>query len=85
MQNPQGPYYWQMLNHKVINSIVASCEHIGFVPFTLIDFAESKGVRVRQPSREALSSFDEGDVSLGQLQQQRSRPTTLSAPSRTTS
>lgn len=74
LQNPQGPYYWQMLNHKVINSIVAVCERIGFVPFTLIDFAESKGVRVRQPSREALTSFDEGDVSLGQQQQWQRRP-----------
>ncbi len=58
-QDPQHPHYKTMRHHRVLNSVIASCQHAGYVPWALVDFAESKGIRVKQPGN--LSSRDEED------------------------
>ncbi|KAG2427215.1 hypothetical protein HXX76_010931 [Chlamydomonas incerta] len=59
LKDPAHPHYRTMTHHRVVNSVLASCQQLGYVPWTLIDFAESKGIRVRQP--DILSSRDEDD------------------------
>ncbi|KAG2487301.1 hypothetical protein HYH03_014141 [Edaphochlamys debaryana] len=71
LKDPQHPHYPAMLNHRVVNSVIGSCQQLGYVPWTLLDFAESKGIRVKQP--EILSSRDEEDEALA--------PVTVAAPS----
>ncbi|GFR50194.1 hypothetical protein Agub_g12362, partial [Astrephomene gubernaculifera] len=48
LQDQQHPHYGHM-RHRVVNSIIASCQRRGFIPWLLLDFAESKGIRVKQP------------------------------------
>lgn len=38
------------MNHKILNSVVFSCMRVGYTPWTLVDFAESKGMRVISPA-----------------------------------
>ncbi|GLI67916.1 hypothetical protein VaNZ11_012243 [Volvox africanus] len=59
LKDPLHPHYRTMLHHRVVNSVIASCQQLGYVPWTLIDFAESKGIRVKEPG--ILSSRDEDD------------------------
>ncbi|KAG2429447.1 hypothetical protein HYH02_014029 [Chlamydomonas schloesseri] len=59
LKDPSHPHYRTMTHHRVVNSVLGSCQALGYVPWTLIDFAESKGIRVRQP--DILSSRDEDD------------------------
>ncbi|GIL90972.1 hypothetical protein Vretimale_17077 [Volvox reticuliferus] len=59
LKDPLHPYYRTMMHHRVVNSVIASCQQLGYVPWTLIDFAESKGIRVKEPG--ILSSRDEDD------------------------
>lgn len=49
-----------------MNSISMSCQAVGYVPWTLIDYAESKGMRIKQPvgnSHDELSSSQARDQS----------------------
>jgi hypothetical protein len=62
VQEPQHPHYGALMQHRVVNSIIASCQRMGYVPWTLIDFAESKGLRLRQPDN--LDSRDEDDYAV---------------------
>ncbi|GLC74093.1 hypothetical protein PLESTF_001459100 [Pleodorina starrii] len=59
LKDPLHPHYRTMMHHRVVNSVIASCQQLGYVPWTLIDFAESKGIRVKEPG--ILSSRDEDD------------------------
>jgi hypothetical protein len=36
---------------QVLNSILFSCLRVGYTPWSLIDFAESKGFRLKQPKQ----------------------------------
>eukprot|EP00197_Chlamydomonas_leiostraca_P009934 CAMPEP_0202871020 /NCGR_PEP_ID=MMETSP1391-20130828/17519_1 /ASSEMBLY_ACC=CAM_ASM_000867 /TAXON_ID=1034604 /ORGANISM="Chlamydomonas leiostraca, Strain SAG 11-49" /LENGTH=915 /DNA_ID=CAMNT_0049551725 /DNA_START=262 /DNA_END=3010 /DNA_ORIENTATION=+ len=50
LEEPGHPYAdARHMHHKVLNSIVFSCVRVGYTPWTLIDFAESKGIRIIQP------------------------------------
>ncbi|EFJ48303.1 hypothetical protein VOLCADRAFT_91074 [Volvox carteri f. nagariensis] len=65
LKDPQHPHYRTMLHHRVVNSVISSCQQLGYVPWTLIDFAESKGIRVKEP--DILSSRDEEDEGMAAL------------------
>jgi hypothetical protein len=43
-------YRPRAFDHKTINSIVASCVSVGLIPSDLVEVAEMKGLRVRNPS-----------------------------------
>lgn len=47
---PTIPYQLKSFDHKTINSIVASCVSVGITPSDLIEVAEMRGLRVRDPS-----------------------------------
>eukprot|EP00798_Chlamydomonas_sp_ICE-L_P031146 gene31146-6286_t len=55
--HPYGERRW--MNSYVLNSIVKSCSRMGYVPWTLLDFAESRGMRLNAP--DALKSMDSWD------------------------
>eukprot|EP00198_Chlamydomonas_reinhardtii_P003727 XP_001693063.1 predicted protein [Chlamydomonas reinhardtii] len=69
LKDPAHPHYRTMTHHRVVNSVLGSCQQLGYVPWTLIDFAESKGIRVRQP--DILSSRDEDDEGVPYSHQQQ--------------
>lgn len=47
---PSSVYRPRAFDHKTINSIVASCVSVGLTPSDLVEVAEMKGLRVRDPS-----------------------------------
>ncbi|KAJ9516565.1 hypothetical protein QJQ45_015258 [Haematococcus lacustris] len=46
-------YTQQQSQYKVLNSVVFSCLRVGLAPWDLIDLAETKGLRLHQPSQPA--------------------------------
>lgn len=59
---PRAPQHTtKPIQYPVLNSIVFSCLRVGYTPWTLIDFAESRGIRLVQPSAVAA----EAEAALG--------------------
>ena len=50
LTSPSSLYRPRAFDHKTINSIVASCVSAGIIPSDLVEVAEMKGLRVRNPS-----------------------------------
>ncbi|MEW5310883.1 MAG: hypothetical protein WDW38_002639 [Sanguina aurantia] len=46
LQDPENQWHSKISFH-VLNSVVQSCQKVGYMPWTLIDFAESQGIHVR--------------------------------------